>query len=114
MSTDIHTYDRDGPDARYVEDYADINSWNKKYKTLINGSILNILLSVVLASQLLSCSTDKVTPVAQTEASPEESVGPVGAANSAPVASGVSITGVAKVGQTLTGNHTYSDADIVH
>ena len=36
---------------------------------------------------------------------------PVVTSDSAPVASAVSITGVAKVGQTLTGSYTYTDAD---
>lgn len=35
----------------------------------------------------------------------------VGGPNSAPVASGVSLTGTAQVGQTLTGGYTYSDAE---
>ena len=58
----------------------------------------------------------EVTPVAQTGTSPgtavqSAAVGPVGAANTAPTATGVSITGNAEVGQVLTGNYTYNDAD---
>jgi hypothetical protein len=58
----------------------------------------------------------EVTPVAATGASPgapvqSAAVGPIAASNSAPVATSVIITGTAQVGQVLTGNYTYSDAD---
>ena len=58
----------------------------------------------------------EVTPVAATGASPgaavqSSAVGPIAPANSAPVASSVSITGTPQVGQVLTGNYTYSDAE---
>jgi hypothetical protein len=58
----------------------------------------------------------EVTPVAATGVSPgapvqSGGVGPVLPANTAPVASNVTISGTARVGQTLTGNYTYADAD---
>jgi large repetitive protein len=57
----------------------------------------------------------EVTPVAATGLSPGiavESAGVVvSAANTAPVASGVTILGTAVVGQTLTGSYSYSDTD---
>jgi hypothetical protein len=60
----------------------------------------------------------EVTPVAATGASPgapvqSAAVGPVAAPtpNSAPTASNVTISGTAEVGQVLTGNYTYSDAN---
>ena len=58
----------------------------------------------------------EVTPVADTGASPgtavqSVAVGPVGAANTAPTATDVSISGTAKVGQELTGNYTYNDVE---
>src|SRR3990172_7215257 len=59
----------------------------------------------------------EVTPVAATGASPgvavqSPAVGPVGgAANSVPTATNVTITGTAQVGQVLTVNYTYNDAD---
>src|SRR3972149_5756015 len=59
----------------------------------------------------------EVTPVAATGASPgvavqSPAVGPVGgAANSVPTATNVTIAGTAQVGQVLTGNYTYNDAD---
>ena len=63
--------------------------------------------------------TFEVTPVAATAAdgifagAPQTSgaVGPVVAANTAPTATNVSITGSPSVGQTLDGNYTYGDAD---
>ena len=89
------------------------------YAWLRNGSPISgatgLTYTLVTADQGTSI-VFKVTPVAQTGATPgatvaSAAVGPVGVANSAPVASGVSITGVAKVGQTLTGKYTYGDAD---
>ena len=58
----------------------------------------------------------EVTPVAQTgvlvgAAVVSGQVGPVLPGNSGPVASNVNITGTPEVGQILTGNYTYSDAD---
>ena len=58
----------------------------------------------------------EVTPVAVTGTSPgapvqSSAVGPVAAVNNAPVASNVTITGTAQVGQVLTGNYTYSDTE---
>jgi uncharacterized protein YjiK len=60
----------------------------------------------------------EVTPVAATGASPgapvqSPAVGPVAAPtpNSAPTATNVTISGTAQVGQVLTGNYTYSDAN---
>ncbi len=58
----------------------------------------------------------EVTPVAQTGVSPGITVqsapfGPIAAANTAPVASNVTVSGTAEVGFTLTGSYTYTDAD---
>ena len=58
----------------------------------------------------------EVTPAAASGVSPgsavqSAAVGPIGAANTAPTATGVSITGTTEVGFTLTGNYTYNDAD---
>jgi len=58
----------------------------------------------------------EVTPVASSGVSPgapaqSAPAGPVLAANTAPSATAVTITGVAEVGQVLTGSHTYGDAD---
>jgi hypothetical protein len=58
----------------------------------------------------------EVTPVASAGASPgapaqSPAVGPVAGSNTAPVATNVTITGTAQVGQVLTGNYTYSDAN---
>ena len=62
--------------------------------------------------------TFEVTPVAATGASPgapvqSAAVGPVGPspANALPVATNVTITGSAQVGQVLTGTYTYNDAE---
>jgi PKD repeat protein len=57
----------------------------------------------------------EVTPIAQTGTSPgvpvqSDPVGPV-APNLAPVATSVNITGTARVGEILTGNYAYSDAE---
>ena len=57
-----------------------------------------------------------VTPVALTGVSPGSAaqsaqVGPISAANTAPTATGVNITGTTEVGFQLTGNYTYGDAD---
>jgi len=54
----------------------------------------------------------EVTPVALTGTSPGTAVQSTGVVvNSAPVASAVSITGAANVGQTLTGTYSYNDVD---
>ncbi|MCT4620813.1 MAG: cadherin-like beta sandwich domain-containing protein, partial [Marinisporobacter sp.] len=58
----------------------------------------------------------EVTPVAQSGTSPGSAVessatGGVIAAEAAPVASSVSISGTAQVGETLTGSYTYSDVN---
>jgi hypothetical protein len=58
----------------------------------------------------------EVTPVAQTGVSPgaavqSPSVGPIAAANTAPTASDVSISGTPALGELLTGVYTYNDAD---
>ncbi|HNP37028.1 MAG TPA: FG-GAP-like repeat-containing protein, partial [Woeseiaceae bacterium] len=58
----------------------------------------------------------EVTPVALTGASPgapvqSQGVGPIKAANTPPVASGVTIAGTLEVGFTLTGSYAYNDAD---
>jgi hypothetical protein len=58
----------------------------------------------------------EVTPVAVTGASPgapvqSSAVGPVAAANNAPVASNVTISGTPQVGQILTGTYTYTDSE---
>ena len=58
----------------------------------------------------------EVTPDALTGPSPGDpveslAVGPILAANSAPTATDVNISGVAEVGEVLTGNYTYTDAD---
>lgn len=61
----------------------------------------------------------EVTPVAATAldgmfsgvATPSAPVGPVVAANTAPTATNVVINGVAAIGETLTGDYDYNDAD---
>ncbi len=58
----------------------------------------------------------EVTPVAATGVSPgtavvSPEVGPIGAANTVPTASAVTVTGTLEVGQILTGTYTYTDAD---
>ena len=58
----------------------------------------------------------EVTPVALTGLSPgvpalSAAVGPIGAANTIPTATNVSISGNAEVGQILTGLYSYNDAD---
>jgi len=58
----------------------------------------------------------EVTPVAQTGVSPglavlSPQVGPIAAANTAPTATNVAISGTTEVGFQLTGSYTYSDAD---
>jgi len=57
--------------------------------------------------------TFEVTPIAVTGTNPGEAVTsmPIAVGNTAPVASNVNITGTAAVGNLLTGNYTYSDAD---
>lgn len=67
------------------------------------------------SSDLTKYITFQVTPVAVTGSSPGTTVessyyGPI-AANQAPVASGVNISGSPDVGNTLTGSYTYSDAE---
>ena len=67
------------------------------------------------SADLTKYITFQVTPVAATGSSPGTTVessyyGPV-AANQAPVASAVSITGAPNVGNTLTGSYTYTDAE---
>jgi hypothetical protein len=58
----------------------------------------------------------EVTPAAASGVSPgspvqSTQVGPIAAANTAPTATGVSISGTTEVGFTLMGNYTYNDAD---
>ena len=60
----------------------------------------------------------EVTPVALTgigdlvgAPATSAAVGPIAPANTAPVASNVTITGTLQLGQVLTGSYTYSDAD---
>jgi len=58
----------------------------------------------------------EVTPLAQTGLSPglavqSIAVGPVAAANTAPTAIDVAITGIPALTEVLTGNYTYNDAD---
>jgi len=58
----------------------------------------------------------EVTPLALTGVSSRIAVqslpvGPINAANTAPAATNVTITGVAGLGEVLTGNYTYNDAD---
>src|SRR5439155_266530 len=85
------------------------------YRWLRNGTSVVGTSStyLVVLADLGNTITFEVTPVAATGASPGAAVqsAPVTIVNSAPVASAVSISGTPKVGQTLTGNYTYSDAD---
>jgi hypothetical protein len=72
------------------------------------------------AADVGSTITFEVTPVAATETAPNELIGSpvesaptatIVAANTAPVANNVAISGTEEVGQTLTGSYDYFDAD---
>jgi hypothetical protein len=67
----------------------------------------------VVAADLGQSIAFEVTPVAAAGASPGTAVTSSGVTivNSAPTATGVSITGTPRVGQVLTGNYTYADVD---
>ena len=92
---------------------------NSTFRWLRNGVAIGgatALTYTLVAADQGTTITFEVTPVAQTGilvGTPVESpgVGPIGAANSFPVATDVTISGNAEVGQTLTGSYTYSDAD---
>ncbi len=107
--TGHYTYSDADSDPQGVSTYR----WLRNSVAISGATATTYML--VAADQGASISFE-VTPVAQTGVSPgaavaSPAVGPVVAANTAPVASAVNITGVAQVGQTLTGHYTYSDAD---
>ncbi len=103
-------------------DYSDAENdpeGTSTYRWLRNGSPISgatgISYTLVVADEGANIIFE-VTPVAQSGVSPgspvqSPSVGPVAPANTAPTATNVNITGTAEVGQTLTGNYTYDDAD---
>ncbi len=107
--TGHYTYSDADSDPQGVSTYR----WLRNSVAISGATAATYML--VAADQGASISFE-VTPVAQTGVSPgaavaSPAVGPVVAANTAPVASAVNITGVAQVGQTLTGHYTYCDAD---
>ncbi|MHB9027323.1 MAG: hypothetical protein ACYC9O_00990, partial [Candidatus Latescibacterota bacterium] len=89
------------------------------FRWLRNGTAITGATAIsytLVAADLGAMISFEVTPVAQAGVlvgAPVQStaVGPVIPANTAPTATNVNITGVVQVGQTLTGNYTYSDAD---
>ncbi len=106
--------------GNYTYDDADNDpEGTSTYRWLRNGSPISgatgISYTLVVADEGANIIFE-VTPVAQSGVSPgspvqSPSVGPVAPANTAPTATNVNITGTAEVGQTLTGNYTYDDAD---
>jgi hypothetical protein len=84
--------------------------------TLGETLLVNAINYNLTASEVGKYIRLKVTPVAQTGTSPgaqQQSTvyGPVGSANTAPVASSLAISGYQGVGNTLTASYAYSDAD---
>ncbi|MDH3711379.1 MAG: T9SS type A sorting domain-containing protein, partial [Cyclobacteriaceae bacterium] len=107
--TGVYTYSDPDGDLEGLSTFR----WLRDGVAIIGATAINYTLQDTDEGANISFEVVPVALTGDTPGSPSQSasVGPVLPANTAPVASSVSITGSTEVGLSLTGSYNYSDAD---